>query len=197
MAPDYGPFAASADGGPASLAALAALIPAGPETWLVERDPRPPIPGTRLLRSAECVQMIMTSLFARPPDFAFDVLTENDAPAMQALAALTKPGPFSTATHRLGRFVGVRRGGALVAMAGERMRPPGYTEISGVCTHPDHRGQGYAAGLMSEIARGILARGETPFLHSYASNATALALYERLGFVRSGVVVASVLTGIG
>ncbi|HVK42142.1 MAG TPA: GNAT family N-acetyltransferase, partial [Phenylobacterium sp.] len=105
-----------------------------------------------------------------------------DAPQMLALATLTAPGPFFARTHQLGRFVGVKAGGQLVAMAGERMRPPGHTEVSGVCTHPDHRGRGYAAGLMLEVAARIRARGEIPFLHSYAHNTGAIALYQALGF---------------
>jgi hypothetical protein len=67
-------------------------------------------------------------------------------------------------------------------MAGERMKPDGFTEVSGVCTHPDHRGRGYAGALMRLVARRILDRGETPFLHAYASNTGAIALYETLGF---------------
>jgi predicted GNAT family acetyltransferase len=67
-------------------------------------------------------------------------------------------------------------------MAGERMKPVGFTEVSGVCTHPDHRGRGYAAALMAHVARAILARGETPFLHSYSDNDGANALYARIGF---------------
>ena len=109
-------------------------------------------------------------------------LGESDAPAMQRLAALTKPGPFASLTHRFGGFVGVRHEGRLVAMAGQRMRIDGYCEVSGVCTHPDHRGRGLAGALMSVVAERILARGETPFLHSYAHNAGAIALYESLGF---------------
>jgi predicted GNAT family acetyltransferase len=93
------------------------------------------------------------------------------------------PGPFVERTHELGRFIGVRHEGQLVAMAGERMKPEGFTEISGVCTHPDHRGRGYAAALMCEVARAIFARGETPFLHAFDDNTNAIALYERLGFV--------------
>ena len=76
--------------------------------------------------------------------------------------------------------------GTLAAMAGERMRFPGYTEVSGVCTHPDFRGRGYAARLMCEVGRDILSRGETPFLHAFADNVGAIGLYEKLGFVSCG-----------
>ena len=78
-------------------------------------------------------------------------------------------------------------------MAGERLRPVGYTEVSGVCTHPDFRGRGYAGGLMQIVARRILARGETPFLHSYASNSGAIALYEALGFQLRRSIMLTVL----
>ena len=101
---------------------------------------------------------------------------------MLALARLTKPGPFFSRTHELGDFVGVKEAGELVAMAGERLKLPGFTEVSGVCTRPGHRGRGYAAALMRLVASRIVARGETPFLHAYAHNTGAIGLYETLGF---------------
>lgn len=67
-------------------------------------------------------------------------------------------------------------------MAGERLRVPGWTEISAVCTDPDHRGRGLATRLVRAVAAGIRERGDTPFLHAAASNARAIALYESLGF---------------
>jgi predicted GNAT family acetyltransferase len=120
---------------------------------------------------------------APPPDFAIVDLTEADAPQMLALATQTRPGPFFSRTHQLGDFVGVKIDGRLMAMAGERMKSEGFTEVSGVCTDPDCRGRGYAGALMRVVANRILARGETPFLHSYAHNTGAIALYETLGFV--------------
>jgi hypothetical protein len=88
----------------------------------------------------------------------------------------------------------VKTDGRLVAMAGERLRLDSFTEVSGVCTHPDHRGRGYAAALMRKVAGRILDRGETPFLHAYASNREAIALYEALGFAVRREVLMTRLT---
>jgi ribosomal protein S18 acetylase RimI-like enzyme len=124
--------------------------------------------------SAVCAQKIQCPQMVK--------LGDNDSCAMLELTALTKPGPFGPRTHELGYYVGIRDQGKLVAMAGERLKVPGYTEVSAVCTHPDHIGKGYAGGLMLEVMRGIRARGEKPFLHVRADNARAITLYERLGF---------------
>jgi predicted GNAT family acetyltransferase len=113
---------------------------------------------------------------------------------MLALATLTEPGPFFARTHQLGDFVGVRDGGRLMAMAGERMKPTGFTEVSGVCTHPDGRGRGYAGALTRAVVAKILARGEQPFLHVYAHNTGAIALYEALGFSLRRKMSMTVLT---
>ena len=101
---------------------------------------------------------------------------------MVSLAEMTEPGPFLERTRELGRFVGSFHEGQLAAMAGERLQLKGLREVSAVCTHPDHRGKGYARALMSEIIRGIVDRGETPFLHVRYRNVNAIALYERMGF---------------
>lgn len=109
-------------------------------------------------------------------------LGEPDAAEMLALATLTEPGPFLRHTHRMGSFFGIRVGGRLAAMAGERFRFPGCTEVSGVCTHPDFRGHGFARRLSRHVAAAIAARGETAFLHAWKSNVAAISLYETLGF---------------
>jgi predicted GNAT family acetyltransferase len=191
---DYGVFGAAADRSPESLAALAALVPEDGELWTVEREEWPAPPGTRFLRQAACVQMACDALTpADPLGFKFVDLTEHDAPAMYDLATLTKPGPYVAHTNRLGDFIGVKQDGRLIAMAGERMAMPGLREVSGVCTHPDRRGRGYAGTLMRVVASRMIARGETPWLHAYATNIGAIALYQSLGFRHHAVSIASVL----
>jgi predicted GNAT family acetyltransferase len=193
MAPAYGLFAAAADESPASLAALSALVPPDGQIALVETGDIPRLAGAVVTAQAQCHQMVATRLAPAESDFAIVPLDEADAPEMLALATLTKPGPFFARTHALGDFVGVKQDGRLVAMAGERMRPVGFTEVSGVCTHPDYRGRGYAAGLIRAVAGKICARGETPFLHAYSSHTETIALYERLGFTLRRLVTITVL----
>jgi predicted GNAT family acetyltransferase len=195
LAPEYGLFAVAADDAPESLSALAALntTPAG--LGLVETRPVALPPGVAF-KQAACAQMTASALTASTaPAPAFEALGEADAPEMLALATLTEPGPFFEKTHRLGDFVGVKRDGRLVAMAGERMKPDGFTEVSGVCTHPDWRGRGYAGGLMRIVTDRILSRGETPYLHAYAANTCAIALYQSLGFSVRTPVTFTVLAG--
>ncbi|MFC9556387.1 GNAT family N-acetyltransferase [Rhodococcus sp. NPDC056960] len=109
-------------------------------------------------------------------------LGADSVPDMRALIASTRPGPFWPRTHELGGYLGIREHGTLVAMAGERLRPPGWTEISAVCTAREARGRGHAARLVLALVAQITARGERPFLHVAETNTGAIALYERLGF---------------
>lgn len=105
-----------------------------------------------------------------------------DVGEMLALVELTRPGPFAVRTVELGGYVGVFDGSRLVAMAGQRLAPAGFREISAVCTHPDFRGRGLAAGLTALVAQRILERGERPFLHHAADNDPARRVYEAIGF---------------
>jgi predicted GNAT family acetyltransferase len=103
-------------------------------------------------------------------------------PEILELIACTEPGPFLPRTIELGTYLGIRRDGILVAMAGERQHPPGWTEISAVCTHGAYRGRGLATRLVRAVAAGIRERGETPFLHAIATTTNAIRLYESIGF---------------
>ena len=191
---DHGMFGAVAEDESENLAALGGLVPDEGGLLLIERHVPPLPPRTRLAQDPEpIVQMVCGHLTPDAGDSDWTELTEDDAPAMFDLASLTKPGPYMARTNRLGRFIGVKRDGRLVAMAGERMRTPGLAEVSGVCTHPDHRGQGHAAMLIRAVARRMLAMGELPFLHALAVNRGAIALYEQLGFRHRLDLIASVL----
>ena len=117
------------------------------------------------------------------PDPEAVALSSADVAEMVELTERTTPGPFLPRTVELGGYLGLRREGRLVAMAGERMRPPGFAEISAVCTDEGWRGHGFAARLTRAVAGDIAARGETPFLHAAADNVNTIRLYKALGFV--------------
>lgn len=154
--------------GPGGVGVTAGPEPTPPEDWDVVGT----IPG---------VQLVGEDVDGRP-DARTEVLTTDDAPEMTDLVARTRPGPWRERTIELGTYVGIRHENALIAMAGERMHPPGWTEISAVCTDPAHRGQGLATRLVLDLVARIRQRGEAPLLHAAASNAHAIALYEQLGF---------------
>jgi ribosomal protein S18 acetylase RimI-like enzyme len=193
LAPEYGPFAATPELSAESLRDLLGFDLGGGGIDLVEHSPVEAPDGLAVAFQAPLVQMTAQAISPAEPGFEVVPLGEADGGEMLALAQLTRPGPFAARTHVLGGFIGVKAEGRLIAMAGQRMRPEGFCEVSGVCTHPDHRGRGYAGGLMRLVARRILERGETPFLHAYATNASAIALYERLGFRIRRTVVLTIL----
>ncbi|MBV9572980.1 MAG: GNAT family N-acetyltransferase [Acidobacteriales bacterium] len=170
---------------------LASLMKPGETTALffdtfAEAPIADPAPSLALIESAPLLRMVHSGEMA-PAATADGVLelSEQDVPEMVALAKLTRPGPFAARTRQLGKYLGIRRDGTLASLAGERLRLPGFTEVSAVCTHPAHLGHGYAATLMSIIIRQIIERGETAFLHVRATNARAISLYQRLNFTSS------------
>jgi len=182
--PEYGPFAAARDLGDEAQAALLATL-RGPDDRIgvVERAAWPAPAGTRVLGGGDLVQMVFAgSAPEGPDDPRIELLGERDAAEMAALAYATEPGPWSSKTHRYGNYYGIRISGRLAAMAGERLRLPGLAELSGVSTWPELRAQGLAAALVRRAVNGFLARGDRPFLHCYAANVGAVALYEKLGF---------------
>lgn len=190
---DIEPFGATRDNSPDQVAGLAELMPLDGHVAFFEVDKVAAPPGFTAMITAACHQMAAERLDDADNTFGIVSLSEQDAPEMRALAELTQPGPFHARTHELGGFVGVREKGRLIAMAGERLKVPGFTEISAVCTHPDARGRGLAAALMRRVASGIQARGEQLFLHVYPHNKGAIALYERLGFRRRADLQLNVL----
>jgi ribosomal protein S18 acetylase RimI-like enzyme len=194
---------------PESFAALARLMAPGEVVGLFLMRPAPLPEGLSAIRELPLVQMWqesapVSSAWASSDrehsmnsrgrqleehdsvgqEIRGEELHEKDVPEMVALAKLTEPGPFGTRTRELGSYIGVRPNGQLAAMTGERLKLPGYTEISAVCTHPDHTGHGYATRLVAEIAERIRARGERPFLHVREDNTRAADVYRRLGFVQ-------------
>jgi predicted GNAT family acetyltransferase len=178
--PDIAPFADMADMSPESFAALGALMTPSDYVVLFTPEAVSPPAAFKILLAKTGEQMIGTPIEA--PGAADIVrLGAADVPDMIKLTKLTNPGPFAARTHELGNFLGTRAGGQLVAMAGERMKPGNHTEITAVCVHPDHRGRGYAQALLGAVARGIVARGEIPFLHVFSDNDSAIALYRRQG----------------
>lgn len=188
--PDVAPFAALPQPGFADSADMKKLVPAGQSVALFTESEIESPPGWESLRAGPLLQMLWqqsaqesnADTTPTPVDNRVERLGAEHSAEMIALTTLARPGPFGPRTHELGDYYGIRDNGVLVGMAGERLKVPGFTEVSAVCTHPDHTGKGYAAALMRRVMAGIRARGETPFLHSRADNDRAIALYERLGF---------------
>jgi len=180
---DVNHWASARDDSPEAVARLAALVEPDGTIYTAQSTPLPPLPDMRVVKDALGVQMLDTGADL-PNGGRGDIakLGDADAADMLALATLTDPGPFLARTHVMGDYFGVRAEGRLIAMAGERMRFPGYTEVSAVCTHPDFRGRGYGTRLMAHVMRAIRARGETPFLHAWKTNESAIRLYESIGF---------------
>jgi ribosomal protein S18 acetylase RimI-like enzyme len=180
---DVTPFADMPDMSPECFSALGALMTPTDIAVLFTPDAVAPPAEFEVVLAETGEQMVGTPV--ETPASGGEILTlgADDVPDMMELTALTKPGPFSTRTHELGTFLGIRVDGQLVAMVGERMKPANYTEITAVCVHPSHRGRGYGQMLLSAISRRIVARGEIPFLHVFSSNHQAIALYRRQGMV--------------
>jgi ribosomal protein S18 acetylase RimI-like enzyme len=136
------------------------------------------------LHALPLIQMVYTEALDRrlPGAYEFTPLAHADVPDMLALAEETNPGPFARSTIDLGGYRGWRADGRLVCMAGERMHPGNWTEISAVCTAPEYQGRGLAASIVGSLVNDIRAGGRHPFLNVTVENVRARRLYEKLGF---------------
>jgi ribosomal protein S18 acetylase RimI-like enzyme len=183
--PDYSPLSAVRDARPENVAALLAPVEAGEELSITAVEVGEVPEDWEIVGRLSLVQMIRRG--GPPLPVSGDpvaALASDDVDDMLALVELTHPGPFRRRTVQLGKFVGIRRDGRLLAMAGERMWIGDHREVSAVCTHPDAQGLGLARSLMAHVINGMLAAGQTPFLHVLSTNERAIATYEGLGFVR-------------
>jgi len=195
------PMAALEDHSPEAMAALTALVLPGERVWLFEEIPELDPRQWRETRRIGGCQMVCDALPSEveprngPKSVMLDPLTE--AAEMNALKAIAFPGFFGMRTPEMGRYRGIRVDGELVAMAGERLAPPGYREVSAICTHPAHLGHGYAQRLTREATAAILADGDTAFLHVADGNGAAIHIYEQLGFRRCADAVFVQLERLG
>ncbi len=175
-------FAATGDESPESLAALGTLAGPGEILIVVQADPILLPEGFEATLRATLVQMVAEGPAQSVADERIVRLGPEDAQDMLDLATLTKPGPFTLRAQDFGPFWGIRAGGRLVAMAGQRLGQVGFRELSGVCTHPDVRGQGLGRLMSLYGMERIREAGDVPYLHAYATNAAAIGLYESIGF---------------
>jgi predicted GNAT family acetyltransferase len=191
------PFAAIATDSAENLQALDKLVPSGESVLMLQADAIVLPAGLASVSTASGVQMVAELPLQNVSDERVQRLTEDDAAEMLALASITRPGPFTLRALSLGDFWGVRVEGRLVAMAGERMKQPGYSELSGVCSHPEFRESGLGRLLSLFVANQIIRRGEIPYLHAYANNTAAVRLYDSMGSRLRGIMNVAVVQRTG
>jgi predicted GNAT family acetyltransferase len=187
------PMAGVRENSIACLNALAALMSPGDVVGLFGPEPVSETGDLVVVAHKHIDQMTCDRQHGSPHTEHITELGPADVPDILHLVELTKPGPFSAGAIVLGTYLGIRHAGKLIAMAGERMRFDGFTEVSAVCTHPGYRGWGYASSLICALDRKIYARGETPFLHLYSDNTIAAGLYTKLGFTHQRRLIVTVL----
>jgi GNAT superfamily N-acetyltransferase len=179
---DVTPFAALASPTKSALQSLHSLLAPQEYVWIIGES-YPSIPELLCDGTLDCLQMVLPEQVTPPgPKPKIVPLSHANAPEMVALTDVAFPGFFRSRTCEMGTYYGVRSEGALIAMSGERLILDGYPEISSVCTHPSHRGQGYAESLIWQIVRNHRRDGVVSWLHVSAENHHAIELYRRMGF---------------
>ncbi|MGF7180060.1 GNAT family N-acetyltransferase [Tunturiibacter psychrotolerans] len=179
---DVAPFAAVASPSADALLQLHSLLAPAESVWIVgESYPQPA--KLAFEQTLLCLQMVLPAELV-PPASTIEILplSNDHAPEMVALTDLAFPGFFRSRTCEMGSYFGIRSNGQLIAMGGERLTLEGYPEISGICTHPDHRGKGYAESLIWHLVRNHRREGLVSWLHVSATNQRAIDLYRRMGF---------------
>ena len=188
---EVAPFAAIEENSAPALRDLFSLMEPGEGTYVQSEDALVLPPGL------QCEDRVGVLQFTYPEDkelpgsreggeAIIEPLSCADSPAMVELTNVAFPGFFRRRTCEMGQYYGIREGGRLVAMCGERMNVGRFREISGLCTHPETRGRGFAARLMMRLMLGHRTNGDRSYLHVAATNANAIALYGRMGFELRG-----------
>jgi ribosomal protein S18 acetylase RimI-like enzyme len=182
---DVAPFAAVGASSVSAMRQLASLLMPEEAVWIFGEEYLG-VEELNRIDTLKCLQMVLPDE-VKPPEREMDLvpLSIEDAPAMVALTDVAFPGFFRSRTYAMGSYFGIRAEGKLIAMGGERLKLDGYPEVSGVCTHPDHRGKGYAASLIWEVVRKHRRDGDVSWLHVASANRRAIELYHRMGFVTS------------
>ncbi len=155
-------------------------LPVLPKGWTTEFE----LPCAQMILPASTSSTSPTStpVITPPEPPEIELLGEPNATEMFNLINGIQPGYYNVDTHLLGNYYGIHQQGRLVAMAGERMRVPGFSELSAICTDPAYTGRGYAQLLIAHICRELFAADVVPFLHVALSNQRAIRLYEHMGF---------------
>jgi ribosomal protein S18 acetylase RimI-like enzyme len=183
------PFAGFEEGYDKGFSDLYNLLPAGRNILFATPLSIAPPKDWRLLHEIKGLQFLYEGdAVAGQPSFHPTLLEQEHVERMMQLAALTKPGPFGPRTIEFGHYYGVFENEQLVAMTGQRLHVQNFTEISAVCTHPDHLGKGYASALVQHQMNLFLRHQQIPFLHVRADNQRAIAVYERLHFKVQGAM---------
>jgi ribosomal protein S18 acetylase RimI-like enzyme len=178
------PFAAIRSPTTVALSDLCSLLVPEESVWVAALGKASPADaGLVVLSAIDVLQMVLPPEIELPaPDPEVRSLDGSHAAEMVALTDIAFPGFFRRRTCEMGAYFGIYSDRQLVSMGGERLRFPGYSELSGICTHPAHRGQGHAARMLLHLARLERSRGIVPWLHVTATNRNAVDLYLRLGF---------------